>query len=106
MAGILATSPALRHRDRQRKDSQPSRTDRTSGCPSCSGISPGDLTGRAFRPSIGGTGIKGILQVAPVEERIETSRKLSDEAKFTTCYMCACRCGIKVHLKDGRIRSE
>jgi len=42
--------------------------------------------------------------VAPVEERIETSRKLSDEAKFTTCYMCACRCGIKVHLKDGRIR--
>ncbi len=42
--------------------------------------------------------------MAPVEERIETSRKLSDEAKFTTCYMCACRCGIKVHLKDGRIR--
>jgi anaerobic selenocysteine-containing dehydrogenase len=24
--------------------------------------------------------------------------------KFTTCYMCACRCGIKVHLKDGGIR--
>ena len=42
--------------------------------------------------------------MALVEERIETSRKLSDEAKFTTCYMCACRCGIKVHLKDGRIR--
>ncbi|HET6546213.1 MAG TPA: molybdopterin-dependent oxidoreductase, partial [Rhodanobacteraceae bacterium] len=22
----------------------------------------------------------------------------------TTCYMCACRCGIRVHLKDGRVR--
>lgn len=27
-----------------------------------------------------------------------------DEVKATTCYMCACRCGIKVHLKDGRVR--
>ena len=26
------------------------------------------------------------------------------EIKYTTCYMCACRCGIKVHLKNGRIR--
>ena len=24
--------------------------------------------------------------------------------KSTTCYMCACRCGINVHLKDGRIK--
>ena len=42
--------------------------------------------------------------VPPVEERIETSRRIADEVKYTTCYMCACRCGIKVHLKDGRIR--
>jgi len=42
--------------------------------------------------------------VPPVEERIELSRRISDEVKCTTCYMCACRCGIKVHLKDGRIR--
>jgi anaerobic selenocysteine-containing dehydrogenase len=28
----------------------------------------------------------------------------ADQFKFTTCYMCACRCGIRVHLKDGRIR--
>ena len=28
----------------------------------------------------------------------------ADRIAFTTCYMCACRCGIKVHLKDGRIR--
>ncbi|RZA20337.1 MAG: formate dehydrogenase [Lysobacteraceae bacterium] len=27
-----------------------------------------------------------------------------DEVKTTTCYMCACRCGIKVWLQDGRIR--
>ncbi len=23
---------------------------------------------------------------------------------YTTCYMCACRCGIKVHLENGRLR--
>jgi anaerobic selenocysteine-containing dehydrogenase len=28
----------------------------------------------------------------------------ADRVVATTCYMCACRCGIKVHLKDGRIR--
>jgi len=27
-----------------------------------------------------------------------------DEVKTTTCYMCACRCGIRVHLEDGRVR--
>ncbi len=27
-----------------------------------------------------------------------------DEVKTSTCYMCACRCGIKVHLKNGRVR--
>jgi anaerobic selenocysteine-containing dehydrogenase len=26
------------------------------------------------------------------------------EVRTTTCYMCACRCGIRVHLEDGRIR--
>jgi anaerobic selenocysteine-containing dehydrogenase len=36
--------------------------------------------------------------------RVDTSPAVSDEIKYTTCYMCACRCGIKVHLKDGRIR--
>jgi anaerobic selenocysteine-containing dehydrogenase len=37
-------------------------------------------------------------------EVVDTSPKVSDEVKCTTCYMCACRCGIKVHLKDGDIR--
>jgi len=38
------------------------------------------------------------------QEIIDTSPKVSDEVKYTTCYMCACRCGIKVHLKNGGIR--
>ncbi|MBV1704385.1 MAG: molybdopterin oxidoreductase family protein [Hyphomicrobiales bacterium] len=36
--------------------------------------------------------------------RVDTSPPVSDEVKKTTCYMCACRCGIRVHLKDGKIR--
>ncbi len=31
------------------------------------------------------------------------SRPVSDEVRKTTCYMCACRCGIDVHLKDGKV---
>ncbi len=27
-----------------------------------------------------------------------------DRIARTTCYMCACRCGINVHLKDGKVR--
>ena len=34
---------------------------------------------------------------------LETSPKVSDEIKKTTCYMCACRCGINVHVKDGKV---
>jgi len=26
------------------------------------------------------------------------------KVKTTTCYMCACRCGIRVHLRDGEVR--
>ncbi|HYH23357.1 MAG TPA: molybdopterin oxidoreductase family protein [Azospirillum sp.] len=38
------------------------------------------------------------------EPEIELSPTINDEVKYTTCYMCACRCGIKVHLKDGLVR--
>jgi len=31
-----------------------------------------------------------------------TSR--ATDVRTTTCYMCACRCGIRVHLDDGKIR--
>ncbi len=39
-----------------------------------------------------------------VEPPIELSAPIGDELKTTTCYMCACRCGIQVHLRDGEIR--
>ena len=32
---------------------------------------------------------------------VNTSPPVSDEIRQTTCYMCACRCGINVHLKAG-----
>ena len=38
------------------------------------------------------------------EPIVNTSPKTWDEVKTTTCYMCACRCGIRVTLKDGEIR--
>ncbi|SDO24871.1 Molybdopterin oxidoreductase Fe4S4 domain-containing protein [Lutimaribacter pacificus] len=37
------------------------------------------------------------------QPRIDTSPKVSDEVRRTTCYMCACRCGINVHMKAGRV---
>jgi sulfite dehydrogenase (quinone) subunit SoeA len=35
--------------------------------------------------------------VPPVKEAIS-------EVKTTTCYMCACRCGIRAHLRNGELR--
>jgi anaerobic selenocysteine-containing dehydrogenase len=37
------------------------------------------------------------------QPRIDTSPPVSDEIRRTTCYMCACRCGINVHLKSGTV---
>jgi anaerobic selenocysteine-containing dehydrogenase len=37
------------------------------------------------------------------QPRINTSPPVSDEIRQTTCYMCACRCGINVHLKSGKV---
>jgi anaerobic selenocysteine-containing dehydrogenase len=42
---------------------------------------------------------------APQEgDGVETSPHVSDEIRQTTCYMCACRCGIDVHIRDGAVR--
>ena len=38
------------------------------------------------------------------EPRVDLHEPIGDTVKTTTCYMCACRCGIKVHLKDGTVR--
>ncbi len=35
---------------------------------------------------------------------VSPAPKAATEVKTTTCYMCACRCGIRVHLRDGEIR--
>ena len=37
------------------------------------------------------------------QPRLDLSPKVSDEVRKTTCYMCACRCGINVHMKDGKV---
>ena len=44
------------------------------------------------------------MPAIPDRERIDTAPKISDEVKETTCYMCACRCGVRVHLRAGKIR--
>jgi anaerobic selenocysteine-containing dehydrogenase len=40
----------------------------------------------------------------PQEPQLDLSPSPGDEVKATTCYMCACRCGIKVWIADGQIR--
>ncbi len=46
----------------------------------------------------------GERALASAEPAIDLSPSVHDEVKTTTCYMCACRCGIKVHLKNGKVR--
>ncbi|MFZ5963183.1 molybdopterin oxidoreductase family protein [Thalassococcus sp. BH17M4-6] len=41
--------------------------------------------------------------MALTQPQLETSPPVSDEVRKTTCYMCACRCGINVHMKDGKV---
>lgn len=38
------------------------------------------------------------------EPIVDPSPFVSDEVRKTTCYMCACRCGIDVHMRDGKVR--
>ena len=41
--------------------------------------------------------------MADGQPKLDLSPKVSDEVRQTTCYMCACRCGINVHMKDGKV---
>jgi anaerobic selenocysteine-containing dehydrogenase len=42
---------------------------------------------------------------SPIHDPIATPLPdASTEMRTTTCYMCACRCGIRVHLRDGEVR--
>jgi len=45
------------------------------------------------------------MRTAPMREpELNLQQPVGDAVKQTTCYMCACRCGINVHLKDGKVR--
>ena len=46
----------------------------------------------------------GLNPFETVKEEVALSSEVADEVKTSTCYMCACRCGIKVHIKDNKIR--
>ena len=55
------------------------------------------LAGRDAKPRDAGAD-------AARKARLDLSVNPADEIKTTTCYMCACRCGIRVYLKDGKVR--
>ena len=38
------------------------------------------------------------------EPTIDLNEPVGDHVAKTTCYMCACRCGINVHIRDGKVR--
>ncbi len=56
------------------------------------------------RACVGGANLDFMGTNLVPEPHVDTSAKYWDEIKTTTCYMCACRCGIKVYLKDGTVR--
>ncbi len=39
----------------------------------------------------------------PKQPTPDLSPPVSDEVRKTTCYMCACRCGIDVHITSGKV---
>jgi anaerobic selenocysteine-containing dehydrogenase len=41
---------------------------------------------------------------APVDAAVSAAPAATTQVKTTTCYMCACRCGIRVHLVNGKVR--
>mgnify|MGYP000861097583 CR=1 FL=1 len=45
------------------------------------------------------------MPAAPLRDPLAPPAPGATEAvRETTCYMCACRCGIRVHLRDGEVR--
>jgi len=46
----------------------------------------------------------GYHRGAMPHKNLKLGEPTGDQVSTTTCYMCACRCGIRVHLKDGRVR--
>ena len=119
MEPTVAPGPGLSNRDRPRARIMARRSrvnplhrlpGPTSGSPGLAAVSP---AARASIPPVLAAcrGIRaepGDCLPLPILEytrgdgtRIEYSAPIGDEVRTTTCYMCACRCGIRVHLKDG-----
>src|SRR5215469_10104134 len=48
--------------------------------------------------------MRPVPQTSEPEIREHLSVSPADAITATTCYMCACRCGIRVFTKDGKIR--
>ncbi|NDH55407.1 MAG: hypothetical protein EBY06_01725, partial [Burkholderiaceae bacterium] len=42
------------------------------------------------------------LSSEPLHDPVQDTKPVT-EIKTTTCYMCACRCGIRAHLRDGEL---
>ena len=88
----------------------------TVGLPSVRWKGQRDATGArgpAPRETAQGGPCHPAARLAPSDARAKRSRpretarhRTEDRRQIaqTTCYMCACRCGIDVHLADGRVR--
>jgi sulfite dehydrogenase (quinone) subunit SoeA len=68
----------------------------------------GSIHGTAYIPSTFIPILHGLANALsyrerPTEPQIDLNRPAGDSIKATTCYMCACRCGIHVHVKDGKV---
>src|SRR5450755_3694349 len=62
--------------------------------------------GRSTRhPTAGDDRVFKLFSRAPLHDPLASpAPEAKTEIKTTTCYMCACRCGIRVHLRDGELR--
>ncbi|MFT5005153.1 MAG: anaerobic selenocysteine-containing dehydrogenase [Paracoccaceae bacterium] len=57
----------------------------------------------ALRKALAQSGTEPTM--SPLDQpKLDTSPKVSDEIRKTTCYMCACRCGIDVHMEKGQVK--
>ncbi|MDQ2705399.1 MAG: molybdopterin-dependent oxidoreductase, partial [Pseudomonadota bacterium] len=63
------------------------------------------MSAASSRPANCAPSQRALGVAAPAEgDGVDTSPIIADSVAKTTCYMCACRCGIDVHIKDGKVR--
>ena len=44
------------------------------------------------------------MTIRPENRPLASEPREQQKVEYSTCYMCACRCGIKVTLENGQIR--